>query len=150
MPLCNPEPSDIFQPKDFSDVLEPEDYIIKEHFIEFGTLEGFSMQNIGRAFNNILDTKRGVAGYVRVLRVNESPDAFPGLRISKRTDVGIAPHEWTASDTDYRSLRLAEYAIQASSLIDPEVREDLILHTRAGKVKTFTLNFVDALSAQID
>lgn len=132
---------------DFETIADPEDMVLKEHFEDFRSrFTDTNKQLAGRVFNRLIDDVR--KPYVRYpLRPHEQPIPYPGLLVVSRKAAGIGPYPENASRTSYRSLRLANFAMQAGSLISIE---PIVRQRHDGPLfRVFTLALIDKLKSQL-
>lgn len=134
------------QVADIEAVTDPEDLVLKEHFEDFRSrFTNTNKQLVGRVFNRLIDDIH--TPYVRLLRHDDKPTPFPGLIAVRREDEGIEPYPQNAAATDYRSLRLANFAIRAGSLVSIE---QTVKQRQDGPLfQIFTLSLIDKLKGQL-
>lgn len=133
---------------DIESITQPDDFMVKEHFEDFRRrFTDTNKQLVGRVFNRLIDDV--YKPYVRTpLNADEEPRPYPGITLASREKAGFEPYPQRPGSTDYRSLRLANFAIRADSLISTEAT---LKQRKDGPLfQIFTLSLIDKLKKQID
>ena len=110
----------------FSDIIRPDDIVVKEHFEDLAGKGDSTKLNLIQAFHGAVDglgvgslTKYvyEMDGFKRSVswEPRREPEPLAGIELVKRADIGFEPYSKKATETD--PLYMAQYGMTAISLL---------------------------------